>query len=788
MKRLLLLLALMTAWSIKAEVTLIERGTPKMTIVVAPDAPKTVVYAAEELQTHLKLRTGAEVKIVNAGASIVPGTIPFYLGAAAPNLDVSQLKPDGFLLKITPQYAYIAGRDQRSIPSGLYMPFDSWWVSTPQLPFGAFGETGTLNGVYRFLEQYAGVRWYMTGDLGRIVPRHPSLQVPETSMQQAPDFPYRYAFFVKFADAPADAVWYRRVGFGAPFSASITHSFWALRDQYASTHPEYFALIGGQRDTETLSSAYHKGNLCLSNPDMFNAFVNHICDYFAKHPDEKIYPVCPNDGWSKICECPACQKQLSPQLGPDGIFSDYFWNFANRIAQATAKKYPDRMIGAIAYEKYQAPPDNIKPEDFSPNLAVMICYQRQNFRDPALLTQHRAFVRKWHNLTSNLYFWTYPLSDYWPPFRGFPMCYPHLIQDDMKENKAIGAQGEFLESEFRFIDGDQDVDTYRIAYPGLTHLNAYIRAKLLWNVNTDLGTLLTEYYREFYGPAEKPMREFWETAEKLFLAKKTDHPLKQYRADDIRNFYRLLGEALSLVPPDSVYAARIKMILNEMKPFTDKMIHFTEVRRPLMPTLTDGPIPLTENLAGDIWKKATIYTFVTKDGGTPKSRTMLLALAGRDGLGLTYLNFENHPDKLAAVRSGRDAQEAWEDDNVEAYFYDRDSKRHWQYILTAGGVLWDGIGINGEPSDSTWNGKALHKVWKTPDRWVAQLFIPWSDLGMKNRADAERLKCNFYRTRKAGEADVQYSAFTPTMVHQHLYPEFFAPIVFSQAVGSTPQK
>ena|GEM_PF-4586776 len=73
---------------------------------------------------------------------------------------------------------------------------------------------------------------------------------------------------------------------------------------------------------------------------------------------------------------------------------------------------------------------------------------------------------------------------------------------------------------------------------------------------------------------------------------------------------------------------------------------FTEVRRPLIPALTDVPIPLTEDLAGSIWKKATIYTFVTKDGDTPKTQTMLLALAGREGLGLTYLNFENHPDKL----------------------------------------------------------------------------------------------------------------------------------------------
>jgi len=761
-------------------VTLIDHGTSKMTIVIAPDAPKAVVYAADELRSHLKLRTGAEVKIVHTGEKIMSGTIPFYLGTAAPECAVKDLPPDGYRLKVTPQCAYIAGRDQRTIPAGLYMPFDPWWGSTPKLPFGAFGETGTLNGVYRFLEKYAGIRWYMTGDLGRIVPKDSSLQVPETEQTNAPDFPYRYAFFVKFSDSPQDAVWYRRVGFGAPFAVSITHSFWGLRDKYAKNHPEYFSLIDGKRDTETLSSAYHKGNLCLSNPDTFQAFLKEICDYFAKHPDEKIYPVCPNDGWTKICECPACQKQLSPQLGRDGVFSNYFWNFANRMAKAVAKKYPDRMIGSIAYEKYLIPPDNIKPEDFSPNLAVMMCYIRQNFRDPAILKQHHELVEKWRKFTSNLYFWTYPLYNYWPPFRGFPICYPYLVQKDLQEKKALGSRGEFLESEFRFLGGDQDVDNYRIAYPGLTHLNAYVQAKLLWDVNTDLKVLLTEYYHEFYGPAAKPMREFWETAEKLFLAKKTDHPLKQYTTADIRNFYRLLGEALKTVPPDSAYAARIKMILAEMKPFADKMLHSSGLRRPLQMPVVDAPIPLTEKLSDRIWEQAKMYRLVSKEGGAPEVKTFLLAIADHRGLGLTWLNFEPQLDKLAATHTGRDIDGAWNDDNVEAFFCTKNNKMLRQYIVTAGGGLWDGGNDTCALTDSAWNGTASCKVWKTPDRWVAQLFIPWSDLGVESWREAVNLKCNFYRTRKAGK-EIQYSAFTPTMTHQHLQPDFFAPIVFAES-------
>ena len=97
----------------------------------------------------------------------------------------------------------------------------------------------------------------------------------------------RYPWLCNFAVAPEEALWFRRVGFGAPAPVQIIHSFDipmrenpGLKDE----HPEYFALIGGERDFTNLSTMLGRGNLCLSNPGVHKMWVDYICNYFEKKP------------------------------------------------------------------------------------------------------------------------------------------------------------------------------------------------------------------------------------------------------------------------------------------------------------------------------------------------------------------------------------------------------------------------------------------------------------------------------------------------------------------------
>ena len=42
-----------------------------------------------------------------------------------------------------------------------------------------------------------------------------------------------------------------------------------------------------------------------------------------------------------------------------------------------------------------------------------------------------------------------------------------------------------------------------------TFLNLHIRARLLWNPDLEVETLLSEFYPKFYGPAAEPMESYW---------------------------------------------------------------------------------------------------------------------------------------------------------------------------------------------------------------------------------------------------------------------------------------
>ena len=44
-----------------------------------------------------------------------------------------------------------------------------------------------------------------------------------------------------------------------------------------------------------------------------------------------------------------------------------------------------------------------------------------------------------------------------------------------------------------------------------TFLNLHIRARLLWNPDLEVESLLSEFYPKFYGPAAEPMENYWST-------------------------------------------------------------------------------------------------------------------------------------------------------------------------------------------------------------------------------------------------------------------------------------
>lgn len=755
--------------------TLFSNGRAGASIVIDSNASEPVRRAASELSLWLGKASGCEFAI---GDKPVEGLFPIYLGdsefARRNGFDREKLKSDGYLLKSTPDYLLIAGRDYPGgALAGLIHPLrdlDAW---SPELKLNAFGEMGTLNGVERFLEEYAGIRWYMTGELGAVVPKLDKLEIPNVEKTNAPDFEYRYAWFCNFPESPEDVLWYRRVGFGGKAPVNINHSYGMMK-KYKDTHPEYFALIDGKRDFNNLSVILGDGNYCLSNEGLQKAWVDYICDFFERNPLQEMFPLCPNDGMFRICDCPECQKQLSPELGESGKFSNYVWTFTDKVAREVAKRCPGKTIGTFAYSHYREVPT--VPEKLADNVAVMICYTRSNLINPEFKEKTRNTVRKWSQTAGKVYFWTYPIYDYWLPWRGFPRFYPGILSEDLKFAKSLGTSGEFLESEF-VSPSDPDVKYQHIAFPALSHLTAYLTVKLLWNADMDVRAELEEYYGKFYGDAAEVMKRFWDLAEEITLTRKGDHPVKVYSQEDIKKFFDLLDEASTKVSSDSLERKRIDLLRKEMEPYVKRLLNLVEGKRDMEVKALPG-ISLSEDLLGTEWAQATRHKLAGKDGFPCDFNTMLLAAADKEGIAFTLICYEPEMEKLTLKAKERDGA-VWDDDSVEFFFDHSDGSNGRHYILSAADVAWDGSWEGDEIfDDATWNSEFQHKVYRGADRWTAQVKIPWKDLGttLENAGD---IRINVYRNRVVGGA-ARFASFSPNTNLQHKAMEFFGHIKISQ--------
>ena len=114
---------------------IVEDGESGYYIVTADNHDECIDTAAEELQTYIEKISGAKLGIVPESA-LPEGADAVYLGETAlsdtVDFDYSSIKEDGFLLYSDGENFIIRGEDSR----------------------------GTLFGVYTFLEEYLGVRWF----------------------------------------------------------------------------------------------------------------------------------------------------------------------------------------------------------------------------------------------------------------------------------------------------------------------------------------------------------------------------------------------------------------------------------------------------------------------------------------------------------------------------------------------------------------------------------------------------------------------------------------------------
>ncbi len=455
------------------EFLLVDGGQSSYQIVLsslAGEPSASERRAAEELQASVKAVTGAQLPIVDVPPSDGNApTIVLGAGAEAQRLGVNPSADDlgeqGYVMRTVGPHLVIAG--------------------TP----GA----GTLYGVYDFIERSLGMRWYAPGVTK--IPHLETLPLPQIDESIRPAFAWRHTSYTwPGRDADFNAHVRDNSGSGGPDDSTgiqyafdgTCHSYFRFisPDEYFADHPEYFSEIGGfRRQDET--------QLCLTNPDVLEIVTEKMLKRMADMPGVRQHNFSQMD-WYNFCQCDRC-RAIDEQYGTPG--ATQFW-FVNQLAERTAKVFPDKLIGTLAYMYTEEYPKGMK---IHPNVAVWLCHMFPSCDSHPIATcpleaayKHRAL--EWSENCNHLYIWHYVVdfAHYYEPFPNF-----RAMAADMQFYKQIGVEGIYLQAMGHGGGGGE-----------FSLLRGYYGMKLLWDPGQDADAILRDFLQGYYGTASEPIWQY----------------------------------------------------------------------------------------------------------------------------------------------------------------------------------------------------------------------------------------------------------------------------------------
>ncbi|NOY82232.1 MAG: DUF4838 domain-containing protein [Kiritimatiellaeota bacterium] len=355
---------------------------------------------------------------------------------------------------------------------------------------------GTIFGAQDFLERYLGVRWLLPGDLGEYIPRHRTISIPRREIRQEPAFFSRQLSGRSFhggreKNPLAMFLFRQRMHGRMRFHHNLLHLYPA--SQYAESHPEFYPIIDGKRYLPKNDRDYHwQPNLRAKG--IVEEGVRNIDGFFDKHPDAESYSLGMNDSHAWDDSVMKAANATRNSVGRIDL-SDYFFGWANRIADGVLAKHPDKWFGCLAYNELTDPPKKV---GLNPRILPYVCIDRMFWADPEQRRLDQARTRAWMQVAPRLAWYDYIYGD---EFYKAPRFYPHLM-------------GEYI----RFAHEQGVVAYYAEAYPTPKWTEGpklYVFLRLLWDPYLDVDATLAEWYRLTVGERAAPYLseyyEFWET-------------------------------------------------------------------------------------------------------------------------------------------------------------------------------------------------------------------------------------------------------------------------------------
>jgi Domain of unknown function (DUF4838) len=516
-----LLSLLLIAAPVAAAEPLTIDARSRVVVVVLPDAGKWEKKAADDLAHYIGRMTGAKPTLAdNIGVlkqNVDPPPVSVCVGAAALQADPTLaqalakvakkepvLRADAIALRRSGNRILLAGTND-----------DSHYYAAAEL-----------------LRRW-GCRWYLPTAIGECVPAVKALTVGDLDYAYAPPFEVRNYWIAWNGATEGQEEFTRRnfmnYGVGVPSGHAIG---------------------------EYVKELVPKGKSVFDIPIAEDATAEHIAkkvapkfakgEYFSLGMEDGVY-----HSDSKLDQ--ELQAGLKDKYFMAASLTDPFLTLYNKVSDRLLKQYPDSKskIGFLAYGNLTIPPQR-KMTASKPLVAYLAAIDVDPIHgmdDPKSppRQEYRDMMYRWAEVMQGRVV-IYDYDQGMLVWRDIPNPSIGAIRQDVKHYRKAGILGVSTESRNAIAT---------------TFLNLYVRGQLYWNPDADVDALLTEFYERFYGPAARPMADYWNAVLKAWdnsIVTEHEHFVIPaiYTPELVTTLRKHLEAAEKLVGTDKLVAERLR--------------------------------------------------------------------------------------------------------------------------------------------------------------------------------------------------------------------------------------
>jgi len=492
--------------------SVVKSGKPVSKIVINKDAfvvkdfklsryaklkpEQKIKLAATDLQEYLEKITGVRVEIIPDDVDVSDNII--CVGASKATQKIKGLKiPSGLTSERNEAGYTVFCRDNVLVLAG-----------NDEGPY-----MGTYYAVAEFLKML-GVRWMLPGDSGEIVPKKSDIDIGQ----------------MNFTDRPAFKV--RSWWCNEPPNMADLHALWKIRNKMDIYDRDIICIPGDGwlrkylpdpklKDTRpelfgrNFDGSVNPYMANLSNQETIKIVADNIIQEFkdSEKKGERINSVgfAPDDGlpMDHTPETMKMNQGFIDVYGREGVvtelsISEEWFNFVNKVTEEVVKVYPDAIITTNGYANRSLPPEGIT---LHPNLGVMTAFIWADTLKPVTSAKSwqgqvmGAQLKKWCELNKRVFIYEYNETMLVTGLTPVPQVKKMSINYPLF--KKWGLIGFINETRLPYFE--EGIAT------------RYVRAQLMWNPDADVNAILNDFYKNWYGPAAKPARNFWESIEDCLL-------------------------------------------------------------------------------------------------------------------------------------------------------------------------------------------------------------------------------------------------------------------------------